>query len=312
MSVYSCLAEFSHLTGTLACIDAIHAGARGRVRAPLIFLKDSPVTGNGITGLRSSAGFGAYKVSMLPATQAGNNSTNIQEVMTNIWGMRVIRAPSIGGAHEQVIRMILEKGRVLSTEDEEATVEFEEVALQVDTPLAEPLVSPHSRFQQKFVEQYAQDLLHGSHADFEYDYHGRLFDWGERLAADGQPVHVDQIAYIVEKLRSSPVSRRAIAITWNPVIDENLDDCPCLQLVQCIVRDGKLCMRVIFRSNDMLTAAGANMYALVRLQKSIADQLGIPCGTYTHISLVPHIYYIRDAHDIEPFCGKGKPDPAGA
>ena len=245
-------------------------------------------------------------VGILPATRAGNYSTNIQEVMTNIWGMRVIRAPSIGRAHEQVIRMILEKGRVLNTEDEEATVEFEEVALQVDTPLAEPLVSPHSRFQQRFVEQYAQDLLHGSHANFEYDYHGRLFDWGERLTIDGQPVHVDQIAYIVEKLRSSPVSRRAIAITWNPVIDENLDDCPCLQLVQCIVRDGKLCMRVIFRSNDMLTAAGANMYALVRLHKSIADQLGIPCGTYTHISLVPHIYYIRDAHDIEPFCGKGK------
>jgi thymidylate synthase len=220
--------------------------------------------------------------------------------------MRIIRAPSIGNAHELVIKMILEKGWPLRTEDAEATIEFEETALQVDTPLAEPLVSPHSRFQQKFVEQYAKDLLHGSHAVFEYDYHGRLFDWGERLQADGQPVHIDQIAYIVEKLRSSPNTRRAIAITWNPVIDEKLNDCPCLQLVQCTVREGKLSMRVVFRSNDMLTAAGANMYALVQLQKAIADQLGLPCGTYTHISLVPHIYYIRDIHDIEPFCGQGK------
>lgn len=219
--------------------------------------------------------------------------------------MRVIRAPSIGRAHEQVIQMILEKGWVLKTEDDEATIEFEEVALQVDTPLADPLVSQYSRFQQKFVEQYAKDLLHGSHASFEYDYHGRLFDWGERLVADGKPVHIDQIAYIVEKLRTSPNTRRAIAITWNPVIDEKLDDCPCLQLIQCTVREEKLHMRVIFRSNDMLTAAGANMYALVQLQKSIAGQLGLPCGTYTHISLVPHIYYIRDMHDIEPFCGRG-------
>ena len=219
--------------------------------------------------------------------------------------MRVIRAPSIGRAHEQVIQMILEKGRVLTTEDAEATVEFEEIAMQIDTPLAEPLVSAHSRFQQKFVEQYAKDLLNGSKASFEYDYHGRLFNWGERLESGGQPVHVDQIDYIVDKLRSSPVSRRAVAITWNPVIDEKLDACPCLQLVQCVLRDGKLCMRVIFRSNDMLTAAGANMYALVQLQKSIGDKLGVPCGTYTHISLIPHIYYIRDVHDIEPFCGKG-------
>ena len=220
--------------------------------------------------------------------------------------MRVIRAPSIGKAHEQVVKMILEKGWILLTEDDEATVEFEEVALQIDTPLAGPLVSPHSRFQQKFVEQYATDLLHGSHASFEYDYHGRLFDWGERLSVDEVPVHVNQIDYIAEKLRQSPVSRRAIAITWNPVIDEKLDDCPCLQLVQCVLRDGKLAIRVIFRSNDMLTAAGANMYALVQLQKSIADRLDVQCGTYTHISLVPHIYYLRDVHDIEPFCGKGE------
>jgi len=221
-------------------------------------------------------------------------------------GMRIIRAPSIGYAHELVIKMILEKGWVLQTEDAEATIEFEEIAVQVDTPLSEPLVSPYSRFQQKFVEQYAKDLLQGSHASFEYDYHGRLFDWGERLITEGKPVHIDQIAYIIEKLRTSPRTRRAIAITWNPVIDENLDDCPCLQLVQCTIRDGKLAMRVVFRSNDMLTAAGANMYALVQLQKSIADQLGVECGTYTHISLVPHVYYIRDMHDIEPFCGKGK------
>jgi thymidylate synthase len=220
--------------------------------------------------------------------------------------MRVIRAPGIGRAHELVVKMILEKGRVLQTEDNEATIEFEETALQVDTPLAEPLVSPHSRFQQKFVEQYARDLLQGSHASFEYDYHGRLFDWGERLAANGEAVHVDQIAYIIDKLKKSPVSRRAIAITWNPVIDEHLDDCPCLQLVQCILRDGRLAMRVVFRSNDMLTAAGANMYALVQLQKFIAGELGLPCGTYTHISLVPHIYYVRDINDIEPFCGEGK------
>ena len=220
--------------------------------------------------------------------------------------MRIIRAPSIGRAHELVIQIILEKGWILHTEDAEATIEFEEITLQVDTPLAEPAVSSHSRFQQRFVEQYARDLLQGSHASFEYDYHGRLFDWGERLVADGKPVHIDQIAYIIEKLKSSPASRRAIAITWNPVIDEKLDDCPCLQLVQCILREGRLNMRVIFRSNDMLTAAGANMYALVQLQKSIADALLVPCGTYTHISLVPHIYYIRDIHDIEPFCKKGE------
>jgi len=219
--------------------------------------------------------------------------------------MRIIRASSIGTAHELVVKMVLEKGRVLDTEDEEATIEFDEVAMRVDHPLTEPMVSPHSRFSRKFMEKYAHDLLNGTAAVFEYDYHDRLYNWGTPLCAEGDEIHIDQIEYIACKLASSPVSRRAIAVTWNPYVDEPLDDCPCLQLVQCLVRDGRLSMKVVFRSNDMLTAAGANMYALVHLQKSVADRLGLPCGPYTHISLVPHVYYKRDVNDIEPFCGKG-------
>jgi thymidylate synthase len=220
--------------------------------------------------------------------------------------MRIIRAPSISRAHELVIKMILEKGYPVVTEDGEATIEFEEIAMKVDNPLAEPLVSPASRFQQRFMEQYAHDLLEGSESVFEYDYHGRLFRWGDFLEYQGNAVAVDQVAYIIEKLSASSKSRRALAITWNPVTDEHLADCPCLQLVQCLVRDGRLQMKVVFRSNDMLTASGANMFALVHLQKMIADRLGIVPGSYTHIALVPHIYYKRDINDIVPFCRKGE------
>jgi thymidylate synthase len=220
--------------------------------------------------------------------------------------MRIIRAPSISRAHELVIKMILEKGYPVVTEDGETTIEFEEIAMKVDNPLAEPLVSSASRFQQRFMEQYAHDLLEGSESVFEYDYHGRLFRWGDSLEYQGKAVAVDQVAYIIEKLSASAKSRRALAITWNPVIDEHLRDCPCLQLVQCLVRDGRLQMKVVFRSNDMLTASGANMFALVHLQKMIAGRLGIVPGSYTHIALVPHIYYKRDINDIEPFCRKGE------
>jgi len=220
--------------------------------------------------------------------------------------MRILKAPTLASAHEQVVRMILEKGWVLETEDREATVEFEEVAMRVERPASPPMVSPCSRFQQRFMEQYAKDLINGSDAIFEYDYHDRLFNWGGGLIRkNGEEIHVDQIGYLTRKIREAPATRRAIAVTWNPAIDEDLDDCPCLQLVQCVSRDGLLHMKVVFRSNDMLTAAGANMYALVSLQQEVSRSLGLECGSYTHISLIPHIYYRRDADDIEPFCEKG-------
>jgi thymidylate synthase len=220
--------------------------------------------------------------------------------------MRIIRAPSISRAHELVIKMILEKGYPVVTEEGEATMESEEIAMRIDQPLTKPLVSPASRFQQRFMEQYAHDLLEGSGSVFEYDYHGRLFHWGDPLEYRGKTIGVDQVAYIIRKLSSSEQSRRALAITWNPVVDEDLANCPCLQLVQCLIRDARLQMKVVFRSNDMLTASGANMFALVHLQKMIADKLGVIPGPYTHIALVPHIYYKRDIDDIEPFCRKGE------
>lgn len=57
-------------------------------------------------------------------------------------------------------------------------------------------------------------------------------------------------------------------------------------------------MRVIFRSNDMLTASGLNMYGLTHLQKVIADELDYNVGSYTHIALTPHIYHVRDSGDM--------------
>ncbi|MDD1661019.1 MAG: thymidylate synthase [Methanomicrobiales archaeon] len=219
--------------------------------------------------------------------------------------MRVIRAPDLSRAHELAVKTVLEKGWVLETEDGEATVECDEIAIRVDEPFALPMASPRSRFQQRFLEKYAHDLIHGTHAEFEYDYHGRLFDWGGGLSLAGKEVHTNQVDYIIRKLSAEKASRRGIAITWIPPVDESLDDCPCLQLVQCLVRNGSLQMKVVFRSNDMLSAAGPNMFALVHLQKHIADALALPCGPYTHISLVPHIYYKRDLTDLQAFCRDG-------
>jgi thymidylate synthase len=45
--------------------------------------------------------------------------------------MRIIRAPTLARAHELAVRTVLEKGWVLETENGEATVECEELALEV-------------------------------------------------------------------------------------------------------------------------------------------------------------------------------------
>ncbi|MDR9816289.1 MAG: hypothetical protein RJR34_05800 [Candidatus Methanoculleus thermohydrogenotrophicum] len=51
--------------------------------------------------------------------------------------MRIIRAPTLARAHELAVRTVLEKGWVLETEDDEATIECDELALVVAAPETE-------------------------------------------------------------------------------------------------------------------------------------------------------------------------------
>ncbi len=82
--------------------------------------------------------------------------------------MKIIRAPTIARAHELAVKMVLEKGWALDTEDAEATIEYEGLALDIENPFSEPMASPCSRFQRRFLETYADNLLNGSPAEFEY------------------------------------------------------------------------------------------------------------------------------------------------
>jgi thymidylate synthase len=218
---------------------------------------------------------------------------------------RTIKADSISRGHELAIKSVLEKGYFKDTEDGKPTIESNTIMLYIENPLTKPQFSDKMKFGIGFLERYKQDLIFGTKSEFEYDYYSRLHAWGCGTDTSGKPININQIEYIINKLKTSKNSRRAIAITWNPPIDHIKIDVPCLQLIQFTNRNDNLDMKVIFRSNDILSAMGANMYALVGLQQHISEKIGINIGTYTHIALIPHIYYKRDIEDIEPFCGKG-------
>jgi len=215
-----------------------------------------------------------------------------------------VRAFSIGKAHEEVIKTILKHGTYIVTEDNEKTIELlEPLNIHVNEPFADYMVSPYNMFREGAMQKYVQDLLNGSENDFVYTYHDRLFDYpvtkGEgEISGDGDKRGINQIDYIVNKLTEEPSSRRAEAITWFPFKDTSSQNPPCLQRIQCFVRDAALNMHVEFRSNDMLSALGANMYALVHLQKLIADRLGVDVGWYSHTSVSAHMYHERDHEEL--------------
>ena len=135
------------------------------------------------------------------------------------------------------------------------------------------------------MQQYVEQLLtlHPlSETSATYYYSNRLFDYpllecntGFYLG-DGCGDGINQIGRsIINRLLRNPESRRAIAIIWVPDIDIQSTEPPCLQLVQCFVHDQQLHMTCYFRSNDMLSAWGANAYGLSHLLKHICDSINM-------------------------------------
>ncbi len=133
------------------------------------------------------------------------------------------------------------------------------------------------------LDAYYPQLLTGERpANIAYTYGERLFDFNGR----------DQIAAMVEELRETRYSRRAVAGLWDPARDARSADPPCLNLIQARARDGKLYLTAYFRSHDVFRAWPMNAFALRRLQGEIAAQVGANCmlGDLVIISQSAHIY----------------------
>ena len=169
------------------------------------------------------------------------------------------------------------------------------MTMVVQKPLEEPMISKLFIGGPRELEQYRQEMLDGildfeiSRGNWTYTYHDRMVNYpvfDEYLEAST----LDQVRFVIDELKRNPSSRRAVIVIRDVTIDAGNDDPACLQNIQYMVRDGKLDCFVLFRSNDAAKATFMNAFALIQLQKRIADELGVEVGTYTHRANNFHCY----------------------
>jgi thymidylate synthase len=118
---------------------------------------------------------------------------------------------------------------------------------------------------------------------------GVAYTYGERLR---NYENFDQIAYIINLIKTDNSSKRMYATTWQTHIDslDNGQDVPCLTSVNCSVQQQKLYLTGYFRSQDIYGAWPKNTFALYKLQQYIAGETNLELGYLTIITHSAHIY----------------------
>lgn len=101
-----------------------------------------------------------------------------------------------------------------------------------------------------------------------------------------------QIDKIVELLKNDPETRQAVITLRDPYRDlfEKSKDVPCTIAMSFRIRSGKLNMTTHMRSNDLVWGFPYDIIQFCLLQMTIANELGIGSGTYTHHADSLHIY----------------------
>lgn len=107
----------------------------------------------------------------------------------------------------------------------------------------------------------------------------------------------DQFPKIVRVLKHNANERRAVLQMWKPETDldkPDLSDVPCNLCCTFKIREGRLCMIVFCRSNDIAYGCyGANAVHFSYLLEYMASMIGVPVGTYTQVSDSWHAYTER-------------------
>ena len=152
------------------------------------------------------------------------------------------------------------------------------------------------------VENYCRNFFNKEKPlGVEYTYGERLFNLKlSNLEGGGAPEKVgrelgdmgrmQQIKLAMDKLKESPGTRRAIAVTWRQETDAHSASAPCLIMVNWNIKFGKLYQTATFRSHDIFDGWLLNAFALRRLQKDMAKELGLGAGDLVMVSVSAHIY----------------------
>ena len=101
---------------------------------------------------------------------------------------------------------------------------------------------------------------------------------------------IDQVAEVIEQIKTNPNSRRLIVSAWNPADIPKMALAPCHAFFQFYVADGKLSCQLYQRSADLFLGVPFNIASYALLTHLVAEQTGLEVGDFVWTGGDCHIY----------------------
>lgn len=120
---------------------------------------------------------------------------------------------------------------------------------------------------------------------------GRVYgvQWRKWQKSDGTTV--DQLADVIERIKTNPTDRRLIVSAWNPGELDQMALPPCHMFFQFFVTDKKLSLLMHQRSCDMFLGVPFNIASYSLLLHMVAQATGLTAHEFVHSLGDAHIYH---------------------
>lgn len=226
--------------------------------------------------------------------------------------MKVFEYDSLDTAYYHVVKDVYENGKEVSPRGM-LTKELSPVSITITNPKNRVISNEERKLNYGFMIGEAiwylsgtNDLEQVAHYNSQWRKHSddgktlngaygnRIFKYEDVVKDENgqyQEVIINQFEAMIEKLKNDKDSRHGTVLIFRPTdLIKQTKDVPCNNLLRFSIRENKLNLINIVRSNDIIFGLPYDIHFFTLLQEMAASRLNVELGTYTHVVDSLHIY----------------------
>ena len=230
--------------------------------------------------------------------------------------------------YEDLVRTILRGGTLKSDRTGTGTISLFGQQMRFDLSHSFPLITTKKVFFRGIAYELLWFLKGSQNVRWLQENRVHIWDeWADPETGDLGPVYgvqwrswpaptpedphhtIDQIAKVLDLIRTHPDSRRMIVTAWNPAQVDSMALPPCHALFQFYVADNRLSCQLYQRSCDMFLGVPFNIASYALLTLMMAQQADLEPGEFVWTGGDCHIYDNHVEQVLEQLSRKPYPYP---